>query len=297
MKFWNGTLKWLATLLFTLAAGLLSIILLSNRPEISPLFGRLITIGSISLVCALLLRLFFRKGIAFLVVLLAFISATFSTLVIDSFYDTEYTLNFVRIEDWQFSFQSPTIQEIAQLTLLLIISLPFLLLFRKKTLKKKQVVEPRQTPTAPKPSAPSFSDRVRVAAYKINPKNWNLRLPKINTSNRNTVRPAVKSAPSRPKVHVTSSSKSNKSKPKIKAGATQKTRTRSKISLPKFGSKPAENGVNLKGEEEHVCPYCLEEVNKNDSRGIAICKECGTWHHQDCWDVTGACGVAHRNKL
>ncbi len=55
--------------------------------------------------------------------------------------------------------------------------------------------------------------------------------------------------------------------------------------------------VKLLGETEHRCPYCLELVKKNDARGVVICPECKTWHHQDCWDVTGSCQVAHRHDL
>jgi len=70
-----------------------------------------------------------------------------------------------------------------------------------------------------------------------------------------------------------------------------------KIRLPGIRAFHTNNDVKLMGEEEHVCPYCLEEVVRNDSQGVVICPECGTWHHQDCWNVTGACGVAHRNEL
>lgn len=55
--------------------------------------------------------------------------------------------------------------------------------------------------------------------------------------------------------------------------------------------------VRLLGETEHRCPYCLELVKKNDPRGVVICPECKTWHHKDCWDVTGTCQVAHRHDL
>jgi len=55
--------------------------------------------------------------------------------------------------------------------------------------------------------------------------------------------------------------------------------------------------VKLLGETEHRCPYCLELVKKNDARGVVICPECKTWHHKDCWDVTGSCQVAHRHDL
>ena len=293
MKLINGILKWLAALMFTLAAGLLTIIMLSDQPEISQLIMRLAMLGAIALICSLLLRIFFRRGFAFLLVILAFISTTFSTLVIDYFYDTEYTLSFLTDN---FQFQMPSLQDGAQLTLLLIISLPILLLFRKKRTKKQKVLDPKKTKPS-KPAGPSFSDRVKVATYQINPKNWNITLPKIGESFNKTS--TQKTSPAKqPKVHITTSgTKPNGSTPKSKATTTPTKAPSLKVKLPKFGSKKVNNDVKLMGDEDHVCPYCLEEVEKNDPRGVAICKECNTWHHQDCWDVTGACGVAHRNKL
>jgi hypothetical protein len=55
-----------------------------------------------------------------------------------------------------------------------------------------------------------------------------------------------------------------------------------------------EPAVYLSGNEEHRCPYCLEEVRPNDPRGVKICKVCKTWHHGDCWSVTGVCQVPHQ---
>jgi ribosomal protein L37AE/L43A len=51
--------------------------------------------------------------------------------------------------------------------------------------------------------------------------------------------------------------------------------------------------VYLSSQIEHLCPYCLEKVRRNDPRGIKICKVCKTWHHADCWAVTGVCQVPH----
>jgi len=51
--------------------------------------------------------------------------------------------------------------------------------------------------------------------------------------------------------------------------------------------------VYLSSEVEHRCPYCLEEVKRNDPRGVRICKVCKTWHHADCWAITGVCQVPH----
>jgi len=292
MKFINGILKWLVSVLFTLAAGLLAIILITSRTEFSPLALRLVMLAAIGLICSLLLRIFFRKGFAFLMMILAFINTTFATLVIDYFYDTEYTLSFLTDD---FKLIMPTLQDAAQLAFLLLVSLPFLLLFRKKRVKKQKVVEPKKNVSA-KPVSQSLADRIKVAAYQVNPKNWNIKLPKLNTSMKKDAHRTSSSVPINNKVHIASKSGKNNGKPGIKSKPVKHTSSK-KLKLPKFSSKQVNNDVKLMGSEEHVCPYCLEEVIKNDPRGVVICKECGTWHHQDCWDVTGACGVAHRNKL
>lgn len=51
--------------------------------------------------------------------------------------------------------------------------------------------------------------------------------------------------------------------------------------------------LQLFAEEEHRCPYCLELVKPNDSRGVVECKICHTLHHADCWAITGTCQVPH----
>lgn len=53
------------------------------------------------------------------------------------------------------------------------------------------------------------------------------------------------------------------------------------------------SGITLSAQERHVCPYCLEPVTKRDARGVKICKICKTWHHADCWEITGVCQVPH----
>jgi hypothetical protein len=47
--------------------------------------------------------------------------------------------------------------------------------------------------------------------------------------------------------------------------------------------------------EEHRCPYCLDEVKRNDPRGVKECEICHSWHHADCWNITGMCQVPHLN--
>jgi hypothetical protein len=56
--------------------------------------------------------------------------------------------------------------------------------------------------------------------------------------------------------------------------------------------KPA---VQLAAYAEHRCPYCLEDVKRNDGRGSVECPICHTLHHKDCWDITGTCQVPHLN--
>lgn len=54
--------------------------------------------------------------------------------------------------------------------------------------------------------------------------------------------------------------------------------------------------VQLAVYEEHRCPYCLQDVSRNDSRGTVECPICHTLHHKDCWDITGTCQVPHLNN-
>ncbi|MEN8173590.1 MAG: hypothetical protein ABFS03_12020 [Chloroflexota bacterium] len=53
--------------------------------------------------------------------------------------------------------------------------------------------------------------------------------------------------------------------------------------------------VKLVGVVEHNCPFCLEPVQKKDPRGLKICSVCKTWHHADCWDMTGECQIPHQH--
>jgi hypothetical protein len=81
------------------------------------------------------------------------------------------------------------------------------------------------------------------------------------------------------------------------SGATSaRSRTAKRITKNRRGRQRTfrrDPAVYLSGKVEHRCPYCLEEVRRNDPRGIKICKVCKTWHHADCWAVTGVCQVPH----
>ena len=62
-----------------------------------------------------------------------------------------------------------------------------------------------------------------------------------------------------------------------------------------LGILRAKPHVRLAAHEEHRCPYCLEEVQPRDPRGSIECPVCHTFHHKDCWDITGTCQVPHLN--
>jgi nitrate/TMAO reductase-like tetraheme cytochrome c subunit len=59
-----------------------------------------------------------------------------------------------------------------------------------------------------------------------------------------------------------------------------------------ISSKPE---VQFSVYEEHRCPYCLDEVKRNDPRGVKECEVCHSLHHADCWNITGMCQVPHLN--
>jgi hypothetical protein len=61
------------------------------------------------------------------------------------------------------------------------------------------------------------------------------------------------------------------------------------------GSVSRKPNLQISLYEEHRCPFCLEEVKQNDSRGVKKCEVCNTLHHADCWAVTGMCQVPHLN--
>ncbi|MCD6356020.1 MAG: hypothetical protein J7L66_01935 [Anaerolineaceae bacterium] len=284
MKFFNRILKWLAVFLFSLTAGLLVIIFLSGAPQITAFWLRIFMLLAIGFTGGLFMRLLFHKGFALIQILIAWITNTASVLLIDYFYDSEYFLSFLT-ENFQFIV--PSTSDIAQLIALLLISLVPIVPFRRK--KKLKKIESVQS----KPKGQSFSDRVKEAAHQANPKNWNIKLPAFSS----LPSAARKNENTSAKIQASARASTSKGRVKHIKTSASKNSFAKKIKLPSFKKNHLNNDVKLMGEEEHVCPYCLEEVKKNDSRGVVICPECGTWHHKDCWDVTGSCGIAHRNKL
>jgi hypothetical protein len=75
----------------------------------------------------------------------------------------------------------------------------------------------------------------------------------------------------------------------VLARTPQHTRSRRKRL---FSRKPQ---LQISMYEEHKCPFCLEDVKRNDPRGVKKCEVCNTLHHADCWAITGFCQVPHLN--
>ena len=307
MKLVNGLMKWLTLLVFTLAVGLLVIIFLSSNAELDLFWLRIIMLAATAFIGSLIGRILFHRMPAFFLFLIVILTQVLSLLIVDHFYEIEYRLSFLtfvfRSIDFshlafpmEFSFQTPSVSDAAQGIFLLIISLPTLFFLRRR--KKTPKIQ-KESP-APRAARPKFSLRQTMDPIlaKLNPVNWQFpgEIKKKTQQLFYKGKQAVKSKP----VQISaakSAPASRKSAPATVKTPSKKT-AKTKVSMSgKRKRSQMNNDVKLTSEEEHVCPYCLEKVEKNDPLGIVVCPECGTWHHQDCWDLTGTCGVAHRNEL
>jgi len=287
MKVFNGIAKWIIILLLAISAGLLVIIFLSPKPEISAYLMRLILLAAVGFISGLIVRLFFRGIPVFASIFLSLIASLMAVLIIDHFYETGYQFQFL---ENNFRLKAPNAGDVSQFILMILFSLLPLLLFRHPSNLNPK---PQKAPKVKKPQK-SFSQFLLPYITKADPRNWKLwKKPKVKK--RASIRTAKVEKPvlSVPRPVAAKSvaapvtlQKNTAAKPAVK-----------KLKLPGKIFKGNSADVKLVGEEEHCCPYCLEEVVKGDSRGVTVCPECGTWHHQDCWDLTGSCGVAHRNEL
>lgn len=351
MKLLNGIIRWVVCLVLVLSAGLLVIIFLSSKPELSAYLLRLILLAAVGLIGGLSARILFRGLPAILAILLSIFTTLLAILVIDHFYETVFQFQFIGND---FRLRPPTASDGSQFILMTLVSLLPLLLFRRSSKanslqqnaskpKKKnktfsQIIDPvlaRVDPrnwqllkkTRRQKTHKTFSQIINPILAKVDPRNWQL-LKKIRRQMKNkTIAQIIdpilaKADPRNWKFWKKSRSKAVKRSPvkttkfeKPVLSITRKTISTTvnhtvsprknttvkpaarKFKMPGKIFKGSQADVKLVGEEEHVCPYCLEEVVKDDSRGVIVCPECGTWHHQDCWDMTDSCGVAHRNEL
>ncbi len=289
----NAFIKWFALLAVALSAGLLMIIFLSASPDVPTFLLRILILLAVAFMGGFSGRLFFHALPALALICITLAANLLGMLIIDHFYTSPYRFAFLSSG---FTFRPPSVSDFSQLLFILLVSMLPLLIFRRSRKKppQKKIALPNF-----KNSWQRFSQRTGAWIRSIHPKKWGV-WKKIKFFKKNPPARAAQTAPPHvkpanatvPVVRV--STRKTAAKP---ARQTIKTKQPTKLRITNrlFGKPP--HDVRLVGEEEHVCPYCLDEVKKNDSRGVEICRECGTWHHQDCWNLTGACGVAHRNEL
>lgn len=312
MKVLNAFLKWLALLVFSISAALLVIILLAPQPSMDYFWLRLSMLAAVAFIGSLIARLLFHRWHGVFLFFVALLTQILALLVVDHFYESPYRFSFLT---HALTLQTPAVSDGAQGIFMLIISLPTLFFLRRsrKTNKVEKANKPAKAPRSQPASTPtpaprpanrtraakpkiSLSQRVQPVLTAINPGNWQVT---------QTVSGKVKEIASKPKIsapvkalHINTGPASTALSAPVVINAPKKSTKKStavKASAPRKSKGKQLNDVKLMGEEEHVCPYCLEKVIKDEA--IVICPECGTWHHKDCWDLTGSCGVAHRNEL
>ena len=291
MKLINGLIKWIIVLAAGLSAVLLSIIFLSNNPDINSFVLRLIILAAAGFLGGLVGRILFSKVPSFMLVLIVMVANVLAVMAIDLFYDTPYQFGFFTSE---FRFQAPSISDGGQTFFLTLVSL-FPLLIMRRSRKATQA----QAAPKPRKKRKTFSESLKPVLYQINPQNWQVFKPKSKVKRKKSSSSASRSrSAAAPTLTI---SRPAKTTAKIKSGNGRKPapakKAVKKLKMPAKLFGGYSNDVKLVGDEEHVCPYCLEEVTRGDKVGVAVCPECGTWHHQDCWSLTGSCGVAHRNEL
>jgi hypothetical protein len=242
----------------TFLAGLGLLLYFQQHQLTNAIIERSLIILTIGLVAGFTTRIFLRKWHFIWRILIPFFVIGLGIFVLDKVFPKNYELVFIARTPWS----EPIGIDLIQIGLGYVMGL--LALFIGKRSKPKQLKVRSQT------------------RFKTRPKTRS-KLPVKSTQ--------------KPILFKTKRIKRNK---KI----TKKPATAWSLSLQKtarlVASKPHRlhrKDVKLLGETEHRCPYCLELVKKNDERGVVICPECKTWHHKDCWDVTGSCQVAHRHDL
>ena len=289
MKVVNGVAKWVAVLAVGLSAALLTIIFMTPDDRLGPFGMRIVMLAAAGLMAGLASRILFRRMHPLLQTLLVMAACLAAALMIDRFYPSDYALRFLSRD---FVFKNPTVNDISQVVLAGLAALPPIWFFRNRK-KRVSDVQPAPAAVAPAPKKAAVRVSVQRMLKKLDPRKW--KKPGKTRSKSSAVRKASAAATAAP-VRIAAPKKKTAPVKAVRA-ARPKAKAAARLTLPRKRSAHHDNDVKLKGEEEHRCPYCLDLVQKHDARGVVVCPECGTWHHKDCWDVTGSCQVAHRNEL
>ena len=283
LNFFQAILVFLLVLTIGVGSGYLVLFYLVPTSQISDLLIRVMILVVIGITVGLVIRFAFGGRFLFLKLLYGMIGSLLSVAIIDYFFPSTY-----RLIEKELLFHTPTIGEYTQMGSLLVLTL-FTGLVGKKKKKKTPAAQPVRKPTI------TLADRYHVMIAPITNTfdKWHTSLSSLSIKTIKQDPPVVKKRSSQSKSSTTHISKPQ-STVKVK---TKKETASVKKKPPVRRVRKKDENVKLVGSEDHRCPYCLEEVFKNDPRGIVICPDCGTWHHRDCWEITGSCQIAHKHEL
>jgi hypothetical protein len=248
----------------TFLAGLGLLQYFQQHPLTNPIVERALIILVIGLIAGFSARITLRKWHMFWRVLIPFFAVGFGIFLLDKIFSENYELVFIARTPWS----EPIGIDLVQIGLGYVMGLLALFIGRRRKTQQRTM---RPLP-----------------ASKIKARNR----PKTKQVNklflfRKTAADRKKNVSKKASKQVTKKPIFTRSLPLVRTTRLLTSRSH----------RLRKKDVKLLGETEHRCPYCLELVQKNDSRGIVICPECKTWHHKDCWDITGSCQVAHRHDL
>lgn len=254
--------------ILTFLAGLGLLLYFQQHVLANPIIERAIIILAIGLIAGFSARIILRKWHMFWRVLIPFVAVGIGIFLLDNIFPKNYELVFIDRSPWS----KPIGIDLVQIGLGYVMGLLALFIgMRRKN--QQRTIGPRPASMAKTKSRPTTRQTKKLLLF------------------RNTHADRKK--------RVSKNVGKNISKKKIKKPIFTRSlpvmRTTRLVSTS--SRRLRKKDVKLLGETEHRCPYCLELVQKNDSRGVVICPECKTWHHKDCWDITGSCQVAHRHDL
>jgi len=252
----------------TLATGLGLTLYFKEHPLINQLLERSAVLLAVGVVAGFSARIILHKWHVFWRVLFSVLSAGAGLLILDGFFGVNYPEIFVT-ENWRYPIWIDLLTAGISGWMAIFAGI---IGYKRRTLKKtarhetKVAPTSKQTPASAQKAYPT-SNAIKVKGKKPTQKKG---LRKITRKKLISRKSSLKIKPSE--------------KVKTKGAAVSTRWMRRKE-------------VKLLGGAENRCPYCLELIKKDDPRGVVICPECKTWHHKDCWDVTGSCQVAHRHDL
>ncbi|HOJ01592.1 MAG TPA: RING finger protein [Anaerolineaceae bacterium] len=280
INFFHGFLIFLLILSVGFGSGYLILYYLTPQTQISQLITRALILLVVGIGVGLVCRLTVPVRMWFLKICFGSFGSLLSIAALDWYNPTAFAL--LRDRTLQIAWWS--IGEYTQIGLVLIITAFIALIGKKKPVsvvhKETSKLESQKNVAKRKPAS------LPVKSVAIKKK----RKPIIDLKAL-TKRKVIRKTGTQKKVITNSSPKQSSQALRVKS--TKKSSAKRAPTTRMWSRKK----VKLTGTEDHHCPYCLEEVHKNDPRGVMICPDCGTWHHRDCWEITGSCQIAHKHEL